>query len=88
MNKIAATIAVVATGVGGLVGTAPSASASVPSGCETVIYNTVGKARCWDGRTRVGIADCSVQRDIRKQVKGNNTWVYFECRHQIRSIKF
>jgi hypothetical protein len=86
MNKLGRAVVITAIAAGSGLVVAGPASANVPYGCETVIYNTVGKARCTDGVHRTGIADCANQGDIRKPVIGNGNWVYFECRHKIRAI--
>lgn len=88
MNKLGRAIVITAIAAGSGLAVAGPASADVPHGCETIIYNTVGKARCTDGVSRTATADCANQGDIRKRVSGNGSWVYFECRHKIRSINF
>lgn len=88
MKKFGQAIVIAAIAAGSSLAVAGPASADVPPGCETVIYNTVGKARCTDGVSRTATADCAWQGDIRKRVSGNGEWVYFECRHEIRSINF
>ena len=46
MNKLGRAIIITAIAAGSGLVVAGPASANVPLGCETVIYNTVGKARC------------------------------------------
>lgn len=88
MNKFGRAIVIAAIAAGSGLAVAGPASADVPHGCETVTYNTVGKVRCTDGVSRTATADCANQGDIRKRVPGDGKWVYFECRHKIRSINF